>query len=656
MLKKVILLFAVLSGSASAQSVTPNIGLQLPSYNSSNWGTQLNYDLTRLDGYLSGGYTIPNLSISTLTTPTVNATVNGYQINGTAPLNHFLIGNGTYYVDTAQIPAGSLPSSYTNFQLFGTPPFIGFAATAGGSNYAGLTSPSTGVFDFGNGTTGDASGTVDAATVNATTSVTTPVVIINTGAALATYATGPSIDQAEIDASGNIWWADYIDNVVKVMSPTGTILHSYAQTISPTIVNFDPYGNAWICQQANNTIIKMTPAGVVTGPFAAGTSPDYAAFDQEGNVWIADTGSNNVTELNNAGTLIGTFSTGATGTNPWGIAIDSGGNVWTSNHNTNNLSEISPKGVLVQNVPVGNGPITVAIDSAGYLWVSNQTDNTVSKLFPDGSPMFTVPSGGTGLSNLAIDGSDHIWAANQNSNTLVEISSAGEIMGTFATGNGPTFVSIDALGNVWVPNLTDDTITKFASGAKGVKVPITPPGTGKNIPQANISVESIQVLGEYNSLFGPGNYLQAFQPTSDTQSGYLLYGLNAAGSSDVWGFAANGNFFTLGSVTAPTVTATTSVTTPVVLNTAAQTSVTCATSGTAVFSMPEQGASYKKVIVYENACIGAASYTFPTAFTYAPQVLSQAQAATATTVSATAVTVTGVASPGSTGFLELDGY
>ncbi len=105
-----------------------------------------------------------------------------------------------------------------------------------------------------------------------------------------------------------------------------------------------------------------------------------------------------------------------------------------------------------------------------------------------------------------------------------------------------------------------------------------------------------------------------------------------------------------------TMSASVSMTTPIVNNTAAQTSVTCATSGTAVFSMPEQGASYKKVIVYENACIGAASYTFPTAFTYAPQVLSQAEAATATTVSATAVTVTGVASPGSTGFLELDGY
>ncbi len=173
MLKKIVLLMSLLSGMAIAQSVTPNIGLQLPAYNSSNWGTQLNYDLTRLDGYLGGQYTIPNLAINTLTTPTVNATVNGYQINGTAPLNHFLIGNGTYYVDSAVLPAGSLPTSFSQLQVYGSSPFIGFAATSGGTNTAGITG-SNNVFAFGNGTAGDASGALDAATVDATQSVTTP--------------------------------------------------------------------------------------------------------------------------------------------------------------------------------------------------------------------------------------------------------------------------------------------------------------------------------------------------------------------------------------------------------------------------------------------------------------------------------------------------
>ncbi len=76
-------------------------------------------------------------------------------------------------------------------------------------------------------------------------------------------------------------------------------------------------------------------------------------------------------------------------------------------------------------------------------------------------------------------------------------------------------------------------------------------------------------------------------------------------------------------------------------------------SGSAQFVMPLQGSSYKRVIIVCDVLNGTASYTFPTAFVFTPQILSQSLTARVTSLSTTAVTVTGLPS---SGIIELSGF
>ena len=85
------------------------------------------------------------------------------------------------------------------------------------------------------------------------------------------------------------------------------------------------------------------------------------------------------------------------------------------------------------------------------------------------------------------------------------------------------------------------------------------------------------------------------------------------------------------------------------------TTVNCSTSGTVKFAEPAVGTTDKRVIALATSCVGTASYTFPTAFSGTPQIVTTdgPAASVVTSKSTTAMTVTGATT---TGFIVLVGF
>lgn len=122
--------------------------------------------------------------------------------------------------------------------------------------------------------------------------------------------------------------------------------------------------------------------------------------------------------------------------------------------------------------------------------------------------------------------------------------------------------------------------------------------------------------------------------------------------------SASGNIVNFGSIISGGLIQTASV----INQSIAASSVAGSTSGTCSFNQIFRGSAFKKVIIYLNALLGTASYTFPTAFVNTPAIIlnsnSGGLAVTVITVggalSNTAVTINGATAM--TGFIFLEGF
>lgn len=296
----------------------------------------------------------------------------------------------------------------------------------------------------------------------------------------------------------------------------------------PTALAVDASGNIYVADYGNNLIREVGAGGVVStiaGSGAQGSlnakaanasfnGPTGICIDENGNIYIADNNNNQIRMIStgNVTTIAGSDSTGAVdgiGANayffgPTGIACDAGGNLFVTDAGNNLIRKVIPSTGQVSTVAgnanpgAGNGallsasfnnPCGIAI-SSGNLYVADllnnmirevnlssqqvttiagNSDTTADRNGPDSTALFYYPT------SVVADASGNIYVAEYVTNVIRKISTNGTVStfagngqaglvdstGTFAEFNGPSGLAIDKTGNIYVADTYNNAIRKI---------------------------------------------------------------------------------------------------------------------------------------------------------------------------------------------------
>lgn len=242
----------------------------------------------------------------------------------------------------------------------------------------------------------------------------------------------------------------------------------------PNGLVLDASGNVYVADNVNNKIRKISPSGLVS-TYAAASNPQGIVLDATGNVYYTDFGSgtiNKITTTGNETTFVSGFN------HPFGLAIDAAGNLYVADQQNNAVKKITTSGTVSTLAGNLHSPTGVAVDAAGNVYVSDTKANEIDKISPGGTVTVLAGSTTAGLNDgigasagfslpagIAVDGSGNVYVADQNNQTIRKITQAGVVttiagqagiygppsnnLSTSVHYDYPAAVALDAAGNIY---------------------------------------------------------------------------------------------------------------------------------------------------------------------------------------------------------------
>jgi len=249
------------------------------------------------------------------------------------------------------------------------------------------------------------------------------------------------------DNVGNLYVADYSNHLIRKITPAGVVstfagsgtagssdgTGTAASFNYPFGIAVDALNNVYVADRINNMVRMITPGGVVTtlagsttagnvngtGTAARFNQPAGLAVDAAGNIFVSDFVNSEIRKIAPGGvvtTFAGTGTAGSangTGTlasfnGPSGMAFDASGNLYVADRYNNMIRMITPAAVVstfagsttasfldaTGTAARFNIPIAIGFDAAGNMYIADYGNNRIRKITP-GAVVTTLAGTGT---------------------------------------------------------------------------------------------------------------------------------------------------------------------------------------------------------------------------------------------------------------------